>query len=136
MTTHKAPLGNGVDGVDAAHGPTHTPGPWAVEGPDAFGDFAIIPANDPDAVAVVVAVVVADVRNPNPRVVHANARLAAAAPELLAALVDLVDRDLEYNGNEIRIECDSHGHAMELARRGRAAISKAQTESADRGEGS
>jgi hypothetical protein len=67
------------------HPPTGQPvrpldGPWTMEGPDMFGDFNILPPNDCGAVAAVVSNMRA------PEIVEGNARLIAAAPELLEAL--------------------------------------------------
>jgi len=54
----------------------HTPGPWAIE-PDALGEYSIVTDNGGT---------IADIYGRNP----ANARLIAAAPDLLAALERLV----------------------------------------------
>lgn len=59
----------------------HTPGPWHAEGPDEmFGDYNI---HEP-AVRAAVGAVVSNLRPPEE--VAANARLIAAAPEMLAEL--------------------------------------------------
>lgn len=66
----------------------HTPGPWTAEGPDAYGDFNILPAHETLAIGAVV-------RNgvrPN-AVTAANARLVAAAPELLDFVKRFAMRD-------------------------------------------
>jgi glutamate/tyrosine decarboxylase-like PLP-dependent enzyme len=63
--------------------PQHTPGPWHAEGPDMFGDFNICHPAD----SLAVAGVVANLRLPDE--VAANARLVAAAPDMLAALQEL-----------------------------------------------
>lgn len=64
-----------------ARAPIHTPGPWSAEGPDeVFGDFNI----HESGLRAAVAAVVSNLRPP--KVVEANARLCAAAPELLGAL--------------------------------------------------
>ncbi len=57
----------------------------------------------------------------------ANGRLMAASPDLLAALLELVDRPLRYNGNNIEIECADHADAMKRVQAARAAITKATT---------
>lgn len=62
----------------------HTPGPWHAKGPDDFWDFNIL--HDGDSLAV--AAVVSNMRPLDE--ISANARLVAAAPELLAALQDCV----------------------------------------------
>jgi hypothetical protein len=53
---------------------------------------------------------------------------------LLDALRGLVDRDLSYHGNEIRIPCDSHGDAIARVRIAREAINQA-TATAPVGQG-
>jgi len=61
--------------------PRHSPGPWTAEGPDEiFGDYNI---HEPLTRAAIGAVV-SNLRPPEE--VAANARLAAASPEMLAAL--------------------------------------------------
>lgn len=70
--------------------PKHTPGPWNSEGPDDFGDHNI---HEPTCRLAIGAVV------PNMRPdeeVAANARLIAAAPDLLETLRFLV-RAVETN---------------------------------------
>lgn len=75
---------------------THTPGPWQLVGPDEFGDYTVNTESDPTAIAAVV--------NGNWLAMGgltdrhaANARLIAAAPDLLEALrglyLDLVAND-------------------------------------------
>jgi hypothetical protein len=58
----------------------HTPGPWRFEWPDMFGDCNILHRAD----SLAVGAVVSNMR-PEGEVV-ANARLIAAAPDMLAAL--------------------------------------------------
>lgn len=53
-----------------------------------------------------------------------NARLRAANAGLLAALEALVDRDVSYQGSEIRIACESHYVSSRLVAEARAAIAK------------
>lgn len=55
----------------------------------------------------------------------ANARLIAAAPDMYEALASLVEQNVVYDGNFIRIECASHGDAIECVRHARAALAKA-----------
>ncbi|MCV4287757.1 hypothetical protein OH708_07540 [Pseudomonas capsici] len=65
--------------------PQHTPGPWSHQGPDDFLDFNILHPGD----SLAVAAVVSNMRElPE---IAANAKLIAAAPELLEALIDLAD---------------------------------------------
>lgn len=64
---------------------TFTPGPWHVEPRTTRGEFVAtthIVSGDESHIAVV-----------QPCAIEANARLIAAAPELLAALVNLLDED-------------------------------------------
>ncbi|MFA7280809.1 MAG: hypothetical protein WC100_12000 [Sterolibacterium sp.] len=58
----------------------HTTGPWSAEGPDQFGDYNIHCGHE----RAVVAAVISNVRSPEE--VEANARLIAAAPDLVKAL--------------------------------------------------
>lgn len=64
----------------------HTPGPWVAEAADWFGDHNIVLRDGEDRRAV--AAVVSNMRDPVE--VAANARLIAAAPELLSQLEDAV----------------------------------------------
>ncbi len=59
---------------------THTPGPWTYK--DDF-ELVVVPKNDPQADAI------CEITG-NPSEQFANARLIAAAPELLEALTDLL----------------------------------------------
>jgi hypothetical protein len=68
-----------------------TPGPWAMKGPssgrgqyDDGGDYAVL-----DAEGFIVAEAFNLVGLGNPRPAKENARLIAAAPDLLAALVEI-----------------------------------------------
>jgi len=66
---------------------THTPGPWEIEGPASYraGEVAIgTVANDNDSWSELATVVVRVDGLPSPEG-EANARLIAAAPDLLAA---------------------------------------------------
>lgn len=67
-----------------------TPGPWKCEGPDDFGDWNIL--HDGDALAI--AAVVSNMRRPQET--GANARLIAAAPDLIETLDDLIEDFVGY----------------------------------------
>jgi hypothetical protein len=69
---------------------THTPGPWTYK--DDF-ELVVVPKNDPQADAI------CEITG-NPSEQFANARLIAAAPELLEALY-LVIMDFEHEGGFI-----------------------------------
>lgn len=94
----------------------HTPAPWTAEGPDEiFGDYNI---HEP-GVRAVIGAVVSNLRPPEE--VAANARLVAAAPDLLSALGDAI---------EALAMCEprtSHGARCSLRAMlaGRAALAKA-----------
>lgn len=64
--------------------PEHSPGPWTFEGPDEFGDYNI---HEPGK-RVAVAAVVSNLRQSHE--VLYNARLVAAAPSMLQALLEFV----------------------------------------------
>lgn len=94
----------------------HTPGPWMFVGPlpmvgggRAFSVETVIPEG-----GMAVALVTANGDDePQSRI---DAALIAAAPDLLAALVDLMECDLEVTGPD----------AAECAKSARAAIAKAR----------
>lgn len=97
---------------------THTPGPWRSEGPDMFGDHNILHGGE----ALAIGAVVSNMRPPE--LVAANARLIAAAPELLEALIahDTYMLEQGYCGPE---DSALHRRAAENWSRIRAAIAKA-----------
>lgn len=101
-------------------GVAHTPGPWEVDGPDMFGDYNIVLANrESDSRAI--AAVVSNLRDPAE--VAANARLNAAAPELLA--------ELEGALSDLWENCHSHQDRPSFERdyaRAFAVIAKARGE--------
>lgn len=76
----------------------HTPGPWLIENPDsAVGEFKIIsPDGDDDPWNVALTFGFAEDGK-----AMANARLIAAAPDLLTALADLI-RASDGHGNSWR----------------------------------
>ncbi len=96
----------------------HTPGPWNIDSMKA-GSWFVSTGNDWSVCSRLSTVEHMEQQS------YANARLIAAAPELLAALKILCDDDASYHGNEIRIACNSHGEAIERLRIARAAIAKA-----------
>ena len=71
----------------------HTPGPWVIEHLDwAQKGYVFINAKDHDAIAQVVWLMEDDEKmGRNSPTEEANARLIAAAPDLLQALIDAVD---------------------------------------------
>ncbi len=92
---------------------THTPGPWLVS-----ETFAIGPAGE----------VVACTPNNHPRR-EANARLIAAAPELLEALEGLLKDYIQVFSDHPAIEPDWNPEDSALVKRARAAIAKAKGDS-------
>jgi hypothetical protein len=86
----------------------HTPGPWRVNG---FGNISC-------------QFLLAELGGMYPEKA-ANAALIAAAPELLEALELLIALPVQYNNNRIEIDCGSHGEAMAIVRKARAAVAKA-----------
>ncbi|RUV07976.1 hypothetical protein EOA79_02490 [Mesorhizobium sp. M1A.F.Ca.IN.020.03.2.1] len=114
----------------------HTPGPWGYvpghehHGPYVTSDFGsticdLYTMSNPSSMSV---------RNggdsrPLPflaEMAEPNARLIAAAPDMLAALKALCDADASYWGEEIRIRCPGHGEAIKRMRVAREAIAKAE----------
>jgi hypothetical protein len=90
----------------------HTPGPWAVDD-DTLEIFSIVPGHSTGWIAKVLGN--DDNGRPlSPDEMAANARLIAAAPELLSALRPLVERVIENGG---------HGDLVDTAL---AAIAKAE----------
>ncbi len=98
----------------------HTPGPWhfthETDAHRARGKFLVVfPVGDP--------VVVCDVNRHRGPASEANARLIAAAPELLEALNDMLDEfrcDTSYPMGDVR-----HA-AVEAIAKARAALAKAE----------
>jgi hypothetical protein len=103
--------------------PTHTPGPWNADknfmGPDTYGDgnsIPVFPRGGGVAICDVVAVTGEGLSRPDVQArAEANARLIAAAPELLEAL----EKAADWLSRSIRID------DREQAEDARAAIAKA-----------
>ena len=91
----------------------HTPGPWRVVGPYVSIDFAVVCKYCDNGVGPV-----QWVASPADPVALANARLIAAAPDLLVALQSIADSE-EYDGDSF--VCDF----ATLQGVARAAIAKA-----------
>jgi hypothetical protein len=78
----------------------HSNGPWTADGPDQFGDYNI---HEP-GIRVVVAAVISNLRHPEE--IAANARLVAAAPDLLEAAQLL---EAAEHARQDCDECDGEG---------------------------
>ncbi len=96
----------------------HTPGPWSVRKALGLGDLAIVaPSTQPDHSGfVILAECYEDIRDRGEHAVDecaANARLIAAAPDLLEALQDMVSDHADLSEATLRFA--------------RAAIAKATT---------
>jgi hypothetical protein len=87
------------------HTHTHTPGPWRIDSKTRFGDYTIA-AGD----SVKTCEFIAKTQN------EANAQLIAAAPDLLAALIAMINR---YGDKSEHPFCDASISA-------RAALAKAE----------
>ena len=115
---------------------SHTPGPWFFEPHNLYGRPPFEEGGEPWPFGYVSHNVVGTIRDPifslSPITIgekselEANACLIAAAPDLLAALKAMVDRDCEYHVNELRIPFGSHSEAIAATRTARAAIAKAE----------
>jgi hypothetical protein len=106
------------------HDIVHTPGPWTVCDEDRLGINAdgesysiVIYGNDADDPEI-------GIQGRTPQERKANARLIAAAPELLLACKLMLEHEGEAVTNGVGMECDSDEleHAKDLAK---AAIAKA-----------
>lgn len=108
----------------------HTPGTWVAEGADVFGDHNIILRDGEDRRAV--AAVVSNMRDPSE--VAANARLIAAAPDLIKAGKDaewFLALYAEYVANVPVDEIERHPYLPDLQEKLealRAAIARATGE--------
>ena len=113
----------------------HTPGPWVIETvPTSVGichKIGPFPPRRPDDVTPRSACLYADypsVHNPADNELYANARLIAAAPELLAALqsfVEVMDESFGYPDTANEVD-----KLTKAAAKARAAIAKALGEQA------
>ncbi len=94
----------------------YTPGPWM----DWDGDEenAVSTGQKPDGSFPIVAIVRGGSKK-------ANARLIAAAPDMLEKGMQLVDRDCYYENGNIVIPCGLHGDAIRIMREFRSALAKA-----------
>lgn len=103
--------------MDATERPAHTPGPWKPRGSHLALDFGIVVEDK-----YVIAEVFSDIRQAahiDIEEARANARLIAAAPDLLAALTDCVTAMTALHCGK-----ESRDSIIEAAR---AAISRATT---------
>jgi hypothetical protein len=100
-----------------------TPGPWVIQ----FGDdedaavpYFIVGADDTNIVET-------DSGFYGPKLANAEfiVRACNAHDELLEALELMVSLPVRYNDNHIEIDCGSHGEALAIVRKARAAIDKA-----------
>lgn len=89
----------------AEHG--FTPGPWAADKADMFGDHNVVRGNSDDLSAI--AAVVSNMRPANE--VFANARLIAASPTLLEALIQAAE-EIE----DLRKYANNHGGMIDNER--------------------
>jgi hypothetical protein len=88
----------------------HTPGPWTIQG-------AFIGTDDAH-----IAQIKGEGRGVNPQRAEANSMLIAAAPDLLAALVNLRDFTVMSNTRQVEYLDAGNKHPAEVAQ---AAIAKA-----------
>lgn len=124
-------------------GVKHTPGPWECDGDffevcrvefEGSGSYTTISSRSRISGPVAFAVGTPDTHWRDDAEQESNARLIASAPDLLEALVGLVDRDLTYDGPCIVIPAKSHGDAISIVRRARNAIAIARGEQDGGGE--
>ena len=105
----------------------HTPSPWAVPNWNQLGRIDVVDS----AGGIVAAVYLRD----KPREEAANARLIAAAPELLAALRDYLVAEDIYNQAVTRKATTVAGHLVREKRAAaQAAIAKASPQARGRGQ--
>ena len=114
----------------------HTPGPWAFEDPMGrdVGLWIVqggLPTYEWSCIAMVTADDAETRKDGRKRHItfveqQANARLIAAAPELLEALRTLCAPDASYHDGEIRIRLADHGSALKAMRMAREAVAEAE----------
>lgn len=92
---------------------THTPGPWTAH------DLAGTPVNDPSVMSEKHCVATVWINDISRKQAGANARLTAAAPELLAALREMLSDYEEAYGGQLDDE-------PTVMRQARAALAKAE----------
>jgi len=98
----------------------HTPGPWSARSEDSEGGYSIEPRDEPNSRVVICARPPWSGRADESR---ANARLIAAAPELLEALVWLTNTTCDVGKSGEPPTMNEHIEAIEAAK---AAITKAE----------
>lgn len=103
----------------------HTPGPWSISRSkmpiDGTFDYAISAEGAP--VLAEAFGRTSDGGWPNS---EANARLIAAAPDMLDKGKALADRDCTFDGSNIVIPCGSHSEALRVMQEFRSALAKAE----------
>ena len=105
----------------------HTPGPWLI-GKRSSGGYSLINADGWESLARVVTVMEDDNRPCAEGV--ANARLIAAAPDLLEALKELSRSFIGTYSDDQRSDDEINNHREHWERMARAAIAKATGEQA------
>ena len=94
---------------------THTPGPWAIQ----------ITGGEKEVVTGSTKGLWATIEGPNFETRHANARLIAAAPELLDALLDALPYVEDVLSDPVALACFKPGTVQRHAAAIRAAIARA-----------
>jgi hypothetical protein len=108
-----------LDASESFAEPKHTPGPWSVSPPIGEGDFAVLSKG----VNAGGNFYVATLPNGSHAEAEANARLIAAAPELLRELKGFVSRwsfPKPPTGDDLRIYLDAARAAIAKAERGQS----------------
>jgi hypothetical protein len=102
----------------------HTPGPWIFE-PAPHGAFDI--CKDPNSMGRYMVIATRGPHDVRAAEMHANARLIAAAPDLLQALLNLVGTMCAADGSDMEADLDAIDAKVAAAI---AAIAKATGEQA------